>query len=355
MKQAVVFFLVLSAIVSVFAYEMGEYTKTFIDPSRPTRQIPTTIFYPIDTNNPLAVYPYIVYGHGYGGSCESYGYLTANIINLGWIIVYPRTEEDYSTDTENLALDMAFLKEGFYLENMNFTSPVFNKIDTIAIVGGYSMGGACAVAAANWEPSFASLVTLAAAPRTLLNLYPEAINMATGVETPSITYSGSTDWVASPTNNQIPIYNNLASFYKSFVSLTGVGHPEFYNNPLIYIILAPWLMYLRTGSVYYIDQFESVLNSYPAATLTWQHVDNLIVILDAPGNVSFNVENGILTISWDGILEAHGYKVCASEVPYTGFSEVTSQGTFTNGNRVSWTSTNLYMTQRFFYIKAYRD
>lgn len=351
MKQAVVFFLVLSAIVSVFAYEMGEYTKTFIDPNRPTRQIPTTIFYPIDTNNPLETYPYLVFGHGWNGNCTFYDSISVSLVNLGWIVVYPRTEEGWLIfSASNLARDMAYLKTGFYSENLNFTSPLYGRIDTLSVVGGFSMGGACAVSAAYQEPDYNSLITMAAATYLLTS----SVTQAASVTMPSVTLSGSSDDYAQP-YLQVELYNNLASVYKSLVTLTGQEHEAFYQNMVIYDVLAPWLMYLRTGSVYYIDQFESVLNSYPAATLTWQHVDNLIVILDAPGNVSFNVENGILTISWDGILEAHGYKVYASEVPNTGFSEVTSQGTFTNGNRVSWTSTNLYMTQRFFYIKAYRD
>lgn len=355
MKKCVWILLFTISILSLSAYTVGQYAKTFIDPDRNNRQILTWIYYPIDVENPLQTYPYIVYGHGWNGDCTYYTTLTNAVVNLGWIIAYPRTEEGmFSYNTENLALDMAFLKEAIYLEAINTASPIYNKVDTLAVVGGYSMGGACAVAAATMEPSFASLVTLAAAPVTLLNLYPETITMAAEVTAPSITFSGSADTVAPPNTNQLPIYNNLASDYKSFVSFTGQVHDSFYNNPMIPVILNPWFNYLKTGSVYYIDQFEAVLDSYDGS-LTYQIVNNLVIELDAPENIEITTENGTLVISWDSILEAHGYAVFASENPDFGFADITSLGIFTTGNRVRWTLAPVPNGHNFYYIKTLRD
>ncbi|MFO7659372.1 MAG: hypothetical protein R6V77_00495 [Candidatus Cloacimonadaceae bacterium] len=355
MKKFIMVCLFTILILSLSAYTVGQYAKTFTDPNRNNRQILTWIYFPIDADNPLESYPYIVYGHGWNGDCTYYTTLTNAIVNLGWIIAYPRTEEGmFSYNTTSLALDMAFLKEAVYLETMNFTSPLYNKIDTLSVVGGYSMGGACAVAAASMDSSFNSLVTLAAAPITILNLYPESINLALNITAPSLTFSGSADTVAPPNTNQIPIYNNLASDYKSFVSFTGQVHDSFYNNPMIPVILNPWFSYLKTGSVYYIDVFEAFLDSY-SGSLTFQIEDNLIIILDAPENLSVIYESNTLSISWDGVLEAHSYRVFASNNPYNGFNDVTSQGTFSYGDRVSWILPSAMSGTGFYYIKSYRD
>ncbi len=349
MKKAVLIFCIFILALELSAYETGTFNRTYTDPAR-NRQIPTTIYYPIDSANPLTSYPFVVFGHGFNGNCTSYGYLTQQMINLGWIIVYPRTEEVFSFNVTDLAKDMAFLHDAFYAENWSFTSPFYGIIDTLSIIAGYSMGGACAVAAAVQEPEYHSLVTMAAATY----LYSSITSMAPSITIPSVTFSGSADVVAPPSNQQ-SIYNNLASDYKSFVSLTGVGHTGFYNNAIIYTVLEPWLMYLKTDSVYYIDQFEALLASYPASTLTYQISDNLIVILDAPQNTAINVADGSLTVSWDSILEAHSYKVYASENPYSGFADVSAQGSFTTGDRVVWTSPNLTSVKRFFYIRAIRE
>lgn len=355
MKKMLVVILLYLFILSLTAYTVGQYSKTFTDPARGNRPIETWIYYPIDAGNPQEIFPYIIYGHGWNGDCTYYSSVTNAVVNQGWIIAYPRTEEEiFGYDTEDLAMDMAFLKQAVYLETLDFTSPLYTKIDTLAIVGGYSMGGAYAVAAVTMEPTFASLVTLAAAPRTWLNLYPATISMATSVTIPSLTYSGSDDNTAPPDENQIPIYNNLASIYKSFVSFTNQGHISFYDNPLIYVILEPWLQFIKTNSGFYIDEFESVLASYPASTLTYQIVDNLIIIPSIPENVSVSTENDSLTVSWDNVLDAHGYFVYSSDNPHTGFTDVTNQGVFTNGSRISWNTTLTGAEQRYFYIKSYR-
>jgi len=217
------------------------------------------------------------------------------------------------------------------------------------------MGGACAVAAATMNTTFASLVTMAAAPITVLNLYPSAINMALSVTIPSVTFSGSADVIASPNANQLPIYNNLASDYKSFVSLTGQGHDSFYNNSLIYEVLDPWLNYVRTGSGYYIDTYETLLASYPASSLTYMISDNLIIIPGIPENFSIEINNSSLTLSWDMVMEAHGYKVFASDYAESGFADISSTGTFAPGDRISWSASAPANNHMFYKVTSYRE
>jgi hypothetical protein len=230
------------------------------------------------------------------------------------------------------------------------TSPLYNRVDTLAVIAGYSMGGACAVVAATQQPSFDCLITLAAAAY----LYSSSTTLAASVIVPSITFSGTADVIASP-SNQIGIYNNLASQYKSFVSFTGQGHDSFYNNPQLPVILNPWFSYLKTGSVYYIDQYESVLGNYPASVLTWQHVNNLVINLDQPERVALSTTSGVIQLSWDSIQEAHSYKVYASTQPFSGFTDVTSQGTFISSGRISWTAAAIPGNTAFYQVRACRQ
>jgi hypothetical protein len=355
MKKVIMILVLCFFAISIYCYTMGQYVKTFYDPSR-NRNILTWIYYPISESNPQEIFPYIIFGHGWNGDCTYYTSYTMAMINKGWIIAYPRTEEGiFSYNPPNLAQDMAFLKNAVLAENLLSTSPIFGKVQDLAVVGGYSMGGACAVAAATMNTTFASLVTMAAAPITLLNLYPSAINLAYSVTIPSVTFSGSTDVIAPPNANQVPIYNNLASEYKSYVSLTGQGHDSFYNNSLIYDVLDPWLNFVRTGSGYYIDTYEELLVAYPASALTYQISDNLLIIPAVPMEVSIEKQGGNLVISWDRIMEAHGYKVLASDSPVSEFYEVTIQGSFTTSARINWTAPIPEGNWKFYEIKSFRQ
>ena len=339
-----------SIYVFLSAYSAGQYTETFTDPSRNNRPIQTIIDYPINLENPQEKYPYLVFGHGYTGQYSSYAGMINSLVNMGWIVAYPNTETGIWPSTTNFARDLSFLNDAVYAENLSMMSPLYGKIDTLSIVGGYSMGGACAVVAAYQEPDFNSVITMAAATY----LYSSSTTMAQSVVMPSITFSGSADVVAPP-SNQISIYQNLASVYKCFISFTNQGHDSFYNVSHIPVLLNPWLSFLKTGSVYYIDQFEALLASYSSSTLTYQIADNLIIILDKPDNVMIELNVNDLEISWDRILEAHNYKVYASDDPYTGFTDITDQGTLSGIERVVWTITTPTDDKRFYLVKAVRN
>ncbi len=355
MKKILCVLLLYLAALHILAYRIEQYDVTFYDASR-NRNILTWIYYPVDDDNPLTSYPYFVFGHGWNGDCTYYGSITNGVVNQGWIIAYPRTEESmFGYNTTNFAQDLAFMKDAVFDETLDFTSPLYGKVSDLAIVGGYSMGGACAVGAASLQPSYASIVTMAAAPRTWLNLYPQAITLATGVTIPSLTYSGSSDNTAPPNDNQIPLYNNLASVYKSFVSLTGQGHISFYDNQTIYAVLAPWLSYIKTGSLYYLDQFEALLDSYPGSTLTYQIVNNLVIEVSPPQNVYINAESDGLILSWESNPEAHGYRVYRSYDPYVGFIDVTGEGSFSGGGGSGWSTPNTPYGQWFYRIIAFRN
>jgi hypothetical protein len=270
MRKTLIVIAILINIFDLSAYTIGQYTKTFFDASR-TRNIQTVIFYPIDEANPDAVFPYIVFGHGWLVNYTFTQTLTDNLVNLGWIVANPRTEEGIFPSHEQFALDLVYLRGAVLLENNVIDSPLYNAVDPHSIVMGYSMGGGCAILAAAADPGYNSVVTFAAAETDI-----SAIAAAANVTIPSITFSGSADTVAPPASHQIPIYNNLNSDYKCFVSINGAGHLNLFSNTLIPLILNPWFSYLKTGDNGFIDSFETVLADN-SSNLTYQIGNNLVI------------------------------------------------------------------------------
>lgn len=271
MKKFAIVGIFLLCFLNITALSVGQYTNTFTDPARNNRQIQTQIFYPIDESNPDASYPYIIFGHGWITSYTFTQTLTDALVNLGWIVAYPRTEEGLFPNHQEFALDLAFLKGAVYSENNNSTSVLFNITSPIAVVMGYSMGGGCAVIAASHDTTFASIVTFAAAETN-----PSAISAAFNINVPSVTFSGSSDTIAPPSSNQVPIYDNLSSLYKAYVSINGAGHLNLCSNGLLQIVLEPWLEYIKTGQMTYIIDFELAL-SENSTVLTYMIDNNLVV------------------------------------------------------------------------------
>lgn len=347
MKSILVVFLLLMQILLVQAYTIGNYAKTFYDASR-SRNIPTQIFYPIDQANPSEVFPYIVFGHGWLMSYSYTQVLTDNLVQLGWIVALPTTEGSLFPSHQNFALDLAFLEGAMLTENNNPASVLNNKIQPLAVVGGYSMGGGSAILAASDNQNFASVITFAAAETN-----PSAINAAQSVTVPTLIFCGSSDNIAPPASHQIPMYNNLSSDYKAHVTLTGATHTNVFSRPQVPLILDHWLNYLKTGSVFYLDLFEAVLTANLNA-LTYQLVNDLVVTLDPPSNLAVKLDEGMVVINWDRILEAHGFRIYASERPDQYYQDISDSGTFAEGSRMSWMQTSGTGNRKFYYLTAFR-
>lgn len=328
-----------------FAYTIGNYTKTFYDASR-NRNISTIIYYPINSANPSETFPYIVFGHGWMVTYSYTQSLTNALVNQGWIVAHPRTEEVLFPSHANFALDMAFLQSAVLGENTASTSALFGKIHPLAVVMGYSMGGGCAVVAASYNPNFASVVTFNAAETNV-----SAINAAANVTAPSITFAGSSDTVAPPNSHQIPIYNNLASVYKSYVSINGGTHTNVFSNTLVHNLLNLWLLYIKTNSIIHLSNDESLLQSN-SSNLTYQLVNNLPPQI--PPNVKINIADSVVTISWGRAANATGYKIFSSSQPDSGFINVTSQGSMNAYGRNTWVAYLPNADKHFYYVISER-
>lgn len=225
--------------VALLHGQIGHRTMTFNDPSRtggfgsgggPGRQIQTEIYYPATsagTNATIQVgsFPVVIIGHGFLMEWSAYQNLWEAIVPAGYIVALPRTEGGFSPSHQDFALDMRVIAQRMIAEGQNPSSPFYQRIHPKVALMGHSMGGGCAVLAAQNFSGAVCVIGLAAA-----NTNPSAISAAPQVSMPALILAGSGDSVTPPHAHQIPIYNALGTSCKWFVSLTGGGHCYFANN-----------------------------------------------------------------------------------------------------------------------------
>lgn len=257
----------LAGAASLSAYDVAQINRTYVDPSRDNREIPTQIYYPVliqqVREGHREAFPLIVFGHGWLLPVSTYATLRDDLVSQGWILAFPTTESGLFPDHLNFALDLEFVAHGVLAENYQDGSELFGQVLQYSVLMGHSMGGGASVLAAA-NSSCDALVTLAAAETD-----PSAISNATQVTIPSLTLSGGSDIITPPDQSQIPIFQNLASTYKSYVSFNGVGHLNIYSNTLVLTAIRTWLEYALSGE-----------NSALAAWIGWldQNLDNLSYI-----------------------------------------------------------------------------
>ena len=208
-------------------YETGNTSVTYNDPNRNNRSIPTQIFYPANsngTNVPVAEgeFPVIVFGHGFVMGYSAYQYLWQALVPQGYILVLPTTESGFSPNHLALGLDLRFLVGKLKAEGLNPGSLFYNHISEGSAIMGHSMGGGASFLACQNFSDVNAMITFAAAETN-----PSAIQAAASIQVPTLVFSGGNDCVTPPPNHQVPMYNNLASDCKTFISITGGGHCYF--------------------------------------------------------------------------------------------------------------------------------
>lgn len=241
------FFILFSwfSVVSLYAqnYEIGQTTITFNDPTRsggfgsgggPGRQIQTEIYYPADVaGTDVAIsndsFPVIVFGHGFAMVWSAYQNIWEDIVPNGYIIAFPRTEGGLLPPPSHgdFGDDLAIVETSLQQLNSNVNSLFYQKIKGSSAIIGHSMGGGATFLAAanNNSPTLKAVVGLAPAETN-----PSAISAAQNVSHNSLILSGSSDGVTPPNTNHIPIYNNLASDCKTFLSILNGSHCYFANS-----------------------------------------------------------------------------------------------------------------------------
>ena len=214
---------------------IGNYSAEFLDPSRPNRSIPVEIYYPsISEGNNAQVafeqFPIIIFGHGFLMSFSAYQNLWEEFVPRGYVIVFPRTEEGLINNHQEFGWDLQFLVTRMQEEGIDNDSPIFGAVGNNTALMGHSMGGGAAFLAAD---SLSQNKTLQL--KTIIGLAPaesssngvSSISSALNVNTPALILSGSQDGVTPPEDHHVPMFNNLSSGYKTFISISGGAHCYF--------------------------------------------------------------------------------------------------------------------------------
>ena len=228
------FFLQFSTLIHA-QYFIGNYSEEFLDLSRSNRAIPVEIYYPsisegFETQVALGQYPIIIFGHGFLMSYGAYQNLWEEFVPRGYIIVFPRTEEGLINNHQEFGWDLQFLVTKMQGEGLNNNSPVFGAVANNTALMGHSMGGGAVFLAAdslnqNNNPQLKTIIGLAPAESSSNGV--SSISSALNVATPALILSGSQDGVTPPEAHHIPIFNNLSSNYKTFISILGGAHCYF--------------------------------------------------------------------------------------------------------------------------------
>ncbi len=253
MLRSLILAAVLSAALPLSAYTVAQTNRTYLDPERDNRQISTQIYYPVDGDEVRIkgreAFPLLVFGHGWLLPVSTYATLRDELVSQGWIVAFPTTEGSLFPDHQDFALDLNCVAQSVLAESFQPGSELYGIVMQFSVLAGHSMGGGAAVlAAADTEAD--ALLTLAAAETD-----PSAIAAAQQVPVPSLTLAGESDSITPPAQHQLPIFENLASGFKSYISFNGVGHLNIYSNPLALSVIQAWLDYA-------VDEEISALTAY---------------------------------------------------------------------------------------------
>ncbi|MGC9361757.1 MAG: hypothetical protein ACP5F3_02405 [Candidatus Syntrophosphaera sp.] len=330
MPKMVLLFVLLLAGTLLGAWEVGELNRTYVDPSRDNRQIPTLVYYPLQPAGSSAreAFPVIVFGHGWLSAVSTYAWLKDEFVSSGWIMAFPTTEGGLFPSHGDFALDLDFVRGSVLAENDNADSELFGSVAPFSVLMGHSMGGGASVLAASSNAADA-LVTLAAAETS-----PSAISAAVQVAIPSLTLSGAEDWVAPPANHQQPIYANLASIYKSYLSFAGIGHSDIYTNVLVFDLICAWLDFARSSGDGELDYYSTLLEQNPAAQ-SGNHEGYMFAGMGGDG-----------ILSWPKFPGALSYNVHRATDPFADFALVG------NTSQQSWLDPDFPQSRAFYKVTA---
>ena len=326
MKKLLFFSFVCFSFAIFAQYQVGHTTITFNDPTRTGgygsgggtgRQIQTEVYYPANTaGDNVAVasgqFPVITFGHGFAMAWDAYSNIWQRYAAMGYILAFPRTEGGTIAPPPvhyQFALDLRLVSQKVLALNTNSSSIFNGKIMQKSGIMGHSMGGGASIVAASGNTNIDAVIGLAPAETNDTS----AIAKATGVSVPALIFSGSVDAATPPADHHIPIYNNLGSSCKNFVSIIGGGHCYFGVDNFIcnagegssnititrqeqqdrtYAILDPWLDFILRGNCDSYNAFQTAMNG-TTGTVNQSTCPSL-----AP--VSITVNNSLLTANSTG-------------------------------------------------------
>jgi len=221
---------------------VGHKQITFTDPARSDRSIPCDVYYPTgtapasgsttteDASFSAGQFPLIVFGHGFVmGDPNLYYYLPDTLAKLGYIFVFPTTENTGPLPAPShidFGLDLAFLNNQIKSENTVSTSFFYQKIGTTSAIMGHSMGGKASILAAANNTNITTVVTLGAAMSNPpvgdgVDAFGE---YAPYITVPAVIFDAEFDCVVPVEEGHKLIYDTLTNACKTYVNILGGGH-----------------------------------------------------------------------------------------------------------------------------------
>lgn len=333
------YFMLTSVTVSqAQGYLLGKTTKTFIDPSRNNRRIPSIIYYPataVGSNTPIVHngqrFPVISFGHGFVMKSYDYKYLADALVPLGYILIFPSTEQGIPPNHSNFGLDEAFTAKQMVSWGNTTGNFFYSAVAGKKAIGGHSMGGGATFIGAKYNPDLDAFFNLSAA-ETFIN--ESAIVAAKRISIPALVITGTDDHVAPPTTNSRKMFNFLNSDCKTFVNIEHGSHCQFSNvagicalgevaanlshnvNPIsraeqhriTLSVLIPWLNYHLKDECSAATELENVLAAssgftyvdscnVPCATLRKSNVEDLPQKIKFFPNPTSDITTIVLPIS----------------------------------------------------------
>jgi dienelactone hydrolase len=226
-------------IVAARPYEVVHEQRTFVDPSRPTREgkqspaqpdrtLVTELYHP-DAQGP---FPTIVFAHGSNGHPDKFTHLLSAWAAAGYVVAAPAFPLTNNTvpaaaannpDLWNQPDDVSFVLDQMLAASAAVDDPLAGKVDSSRLgAAGLSLGGATTYGVVFndccRDPRFNSAVVLAGATIPLSQAY----DLGRGI--PLLIMHGDRD-LALPHSMAVEAYG-LAIPPKYFVTLVGGSHAE---------------------------------------------------------------------------------------------------------------------------------
>ncbi|HRJ50943.1 MAG TPA: hypothetical protein PKU91_10430, partial [Phycisphaerales bacterium] len=190
-------------------FQPGYRTVTVTRPNNST--FSAVLFYPAlsaGQNTPFdpssGPCPAVSFGHGFFQPVSRYQSTLEHLATHGFLVIASESEGSLFPSHPGLAADMRHGLTYLEQQNANPVSFLFGSVNTAAFgMSGHSMGGGCAILAADDDPRVKALAPLAAADTN-----PSSKTAALSVPCPSMYIDGSQDTIVPPGPNGQVMYAN---------------------------------------------------------------------------------------------------------------------------------------------------
>ena len=181
---------------------------------------------PVDAAN--GPYPIIAFGHGFVTPVTQYASTCAHLASWGFVVILPQTQGSLFPSHSAFADDLVSALDWMSAQGGTAGSPWAGAVDPARRGAmGHSMGGGCALVAADRDPSIRVAVPFSAAETN-----PSSTSACLGVGVATRIIVGSQDTIVAPSTNA-PMFANLRG-PSQLVSITGGFHCGFIDGSIAF-------------------------------------------------------------------------------------------------------------------------